>query len=80
MQLSYRWIATDLSPTSHAALIEIEMPSGYYLYQPKANAVVKKAMETKTFPQLIDAKVTPEFMYWHFNYVSFSEFNKLSQF
>ncbi|XP_076069383.1 CD109 antigen-like [Oratosquilla oratoria] len=63
-----RWVATDLSPTSHAAMVEIEAPTGYMVYQPSGNAFVRRARKT-SFPQIIDAKMTPEFNYFQFEHI-----------
>ncbi|XP_076069453.1 CD109 antigen-like [Oratosquilla oratoria] len=63
-----RWAAVDLSPTSHAATIEVEMPTGYKVYQPYANSVVRKG-RFGSFPQMIDSKPTDEFMFWELEYI-----------
>lgn len=63
-----KWTAVEVSPVSHAAYLEVEVATGYFISQPTANNVVKRTMAS-SFPQLIDAKVTPTKLSWQFSYV-----------
>ncbi|ROT84000.1 hypothetical protein C7M84_022789 [Penaeus vannamei] len=49
-----RWVAEDVSSTSHAAMLEIDMASGYVIPQPNANEAAKR--NRKKFPQLVPSK------------------------
>ncbi|XP_042874715.1 CD109 antigen-like [Penaeus japonicus] len=62
-----RWVAEDVSSTSHAAMLEIDMASGYILPQPNANAAVKR--NRKTFPELVNSLSTADKIFWQFQFV-----------
>nr|XP_027238444.1 uncharacterized protein LOC113829465 [Penaeus vannamei] len=62
-----RWVAEDVSSTSHAAMLEIDMASGYVIPQPNANEAAKR--NRKKFPQLVNSHSTPERTFWQFQFV-----------
>ncbi|KAG7167134.1 CD109 antigen-like 1 [Homarus americanus] len=62
-----KWTAVDISETSHAALVEVEVATGYLLYQPDANKFVRKA-QAGDFPMMFDAKSTPSIIWWQLDY------------
>lgn len=64
-----RWAAEDVSPVSHAAFLEVDVATGYFLSQPESNKAVRKA-QAQDMPMLIDVKATPSAMYWQFTHVS----------
>lgn len=63
-----RWAAEDVSPVSHAAFLEVDVATGYFLSQPESNKAVRKA-QAEDMPMLIDVKATPSAMYWQFTHV-----------
>ena len=65
-----QWTATDVSATSHSAMVEVEIPSGYSIHLPILNEVVKEAKALNgSFPQLSDALVTDAFAFFQFSHV-----------
>ncbi|XP_045124583.1 C3 and PZP-like alpha-2-macroglobulin domain-containing protein 8 [Portunus trituberculatus] len=73
-EICTKWTAVEVSQVSHAAYLEIEVPTGYFISQPVANAIVKKTMATD-FPQLIDVKVSQTKLSWQFSYVPSDKMN-----
>ncbi|KAK3877542.1 hypothetical protein Pcinc_017750 [Petrolisthes cinctipes] len=63
-----RWAAEDLSASSHAAFLEVDVATGYFLSQPESNKAVRKA-HAQDMPMLIDVKATPNTMYWQFTHI-----------
>ncbi|XP_069950501.1 CD109 antigen [Cherax quadricarinatus] len=76
-QVCARWAAVDVSRTSHAALLEVEVATGYDLYQPHANKFVREA-QAADFPQLMDAKTDPSRIFWQFNHIESERFRCFS--
>lgn len=66
---SRRWTALEVSQVSHAAYLEVEVATGYFISQPVANKIVKEAMKG-SFPELIDVKVSQTLLSWQFSFVS----------
>ncbi|KAB7504994.1 Antigen, partial [Armadillidium nasatum] len=64
-----QWTATDFSSTSHAAMVEVEVPTGYFLVQTEANQVARKAIEDGTFPQMKDVLCTEAYIFFQFSHV-----------
>ncbi|XP_068239791.1 CD109 antigen-like [Palaemon carinicauda] len=63
-----RWLATDISPNSHAALLQVENPSGYFFEIQMANDHASHVRRTK-IPQLMNAKSTPRKMFYQFHHI-----------
>ncbi|XP_064122031.1 thioester-containing protein 1 allele S1-like [Macrobrachium nipponense] len=63
-----RWLATDISPDSHAALLEVDNPSGYFFEIQMANDHASLVRRTK-LPQLMNAKSTPKKMFYQFHHI-----------
>ncbi|XP_050736759.1 CD109 antigen-like isoform X2 [Eriocheir sinensis] len=72
-----KWTALEVSPVSHAAYLEVEVATGYFIAQPVANKIVKDAMKS-SFPELIDVKVSQTLLSWQFSYVPSDKMNCFS--
>ncbi|KAK7083283.1 hypothetical protein SK128_009994 [Halocaridina rubra] len=66
-----RWLATDISPTSHAAILEVFQATGYTKNQGSANKAVKKIQESSV-PHLMNVKTSAKTMFFQFHHVSHS--------
>lgn len=64
----FRWTALDVSPTSHATLMEVEVATGYYLSQADSNRMVRRLQAT-VMPEITSVKCTTAKTFWQFHYV-----------
>ncbi|KAK7017963.1 hypothetical protein SK128_001869 [Halocaridina rubra] len=64
-----RWLANEDGNTSHAALIEVESPTGYIFYQPFAEETVLHIQKIESFPQLRNVHTTETHVFWQFEYI-----------
>ncbi|XP_066953727.1 LOW QUALITY PROTEIN: CD109 antigen-like [Macrobrachium rosenbergii] len=63
-----KWIATDDGNTSHAAMVEVENPTGYIFFQPWAEKTVV-SIRNESFPQLRNVHTTQSRVFWQFEYI-----------
>ena len=66
--MTCRWVNTKESPTSGAAILEVEFPSGYRIDQQVANADVRRA-KRNSFNTLMNGKTAPDKIFWFFDKV-----------
>ncbi|XP_069979705.1 CD109 antigen [Penaeus vannamei] len=64
-----QWLATEDSHTSHAALVEIEIPTGYIFFQPIAEVTALGIKENGTFPEVRNVHTTNTHVFWQFEYI-----------
>ncbi|CAL4126204.1 unnamed protein product, partial [Meganyctiphanes norvegica] len=64
-----RWLAVENASTSHTTLLEVELPTGYNLFQPIADKYVLDIRENGTFPQLRNGWTTDTHVFWQFEYI-----------
>ncbi|XP_071531816.1 CD109 antigen-like [Panulirus ornatus] len=64
-----RWLATEDGNTSSAALIEVEVPTGYIFFQPLADNAVSSIQSSGSFPQLRNVHTTHTHIFWQFNHI-----------
>lgn len=63
------WLAMDDGSTSHAAMVEVETPTGYIFYQPLADKTVLDVQKSDSFPQLRNVHTTDTHVFWQFEYI-----------
>ncbi|XP_043206412.1 CD109 antigen-like [Amphibalanus amphitrite] len=63
VEACYRWVRTEESETSGAAVLEVEMPSGYRIDQHVANANVRRHKRNPN-NALMSGKISPDKIYW----------------
>lgn len=71
-----RWLAVDEAPSSGAATLEVELPSGYALVQSDANQLV----ENNEFAFVRDVLVGPHKVVWLFDKVLLANLIHIKQF
>nr|XP_045598849.1 CD109 antigen-like [Procambarus clarkii] len=64
-----RWVATEDGATSSAALVEVEVPTGYMFFQPLAEDVVTEVQHSGSFPQLRNVHATDTHIFWQFEFI-----------
>ncbi|XP_069960338.1 CD109 antigen-like [Cherax quadricarinatus] len=64
-----RWLATEDGHTSSAALMEVEVPTGYMFYQPFAELTVAEIQHKGNFPQLRNVHTTVTHIFWQFDFI-----------
>ncbi|XP_042213944.1 CD109 antigen-like isoform X2 [Homarus americanus] len=64
-----RWMATEDGIMSSAALIEVEIPTGYMFFQPLADLTVSSIKANGSFPQLRNVHTTHTHVFWQFDYI-----------
>nr|XP_045599597.1 CD109 antigen-like [Procambarus clarkii] len=64
-----RWVATEDGHTSSAAMVEVEVPTGYVFYQPLAETAVSVIQQNGSFPQIRNVHSTKTHVFWQFDFI-----------
>ncbi|KAK3859992.1 hypothetical protein Pcinc_033930 [Petrolisthes cinctipes] len=60
------WLALEDGNASSSAMVEVEIPTGYYFFQPLAESRLMEVQKAGIFPQIRNVHTTETHVFWQF--------------